>query len=140
MKRRKTEEEMKTITEVYLPSSLQEPKGNAMKNLLVSQVFFPAESSNGEKRQSRSERLNLFRQVRRMGHQKFLEWTSLPHNLCSPMAPHAVSAASNAECLWKSTAAHSCKSPESKTASPCLLAVRHVAGWTSLSVGWEDAK
>ena len=47
MKRRKTEEEMKTITEVYLASSLQEPKGNAMKNLLVSQVFFPAESSNG---------------------------------------------------------------------------------------------
>lgn len=47
MKRKMTEEEMKTITEVYLPSSSQVPKENAMKELLVSQGFFPAESSNG---------------------------------------------------------------------------------------------
>lgn len=47
MKRKMTEEEMRTITEVYLPSSSQEPKGNAMKELLVSQGFFPAEYSNG---------------------------------------------------------------------------------------------
>ncbi len=47
MKRKMTEEEMKTITEVYLPSSSQAPKENAMKELLVSQGFFPAESSNG---------------------------------------------------------------------------------------------
>lgn len=47
MKRKMTEEEMKTITEVYLPSSSQVPKENAMKELLVSQGFFPAEYSNG---------------------------------------------------------------------------------------------